>query len=126
VHDIAEFLHSDIFVAFASAWVGFWLLLSLLVRHAKGKPILTPTSEGLLFSEKWASGRSRRTWWTKLGSAKNCLFVAVGHDTVYIHPHFPFSLGFVAEIFDLDQEIPIAHITQVEKTRSFLSDVVRL
>jgi hypothetical protein len=126
VLDIANFLRSDIFVALVCAWIGFWLLVSLLVRRAKGKPIFAPEAEGLLFSEKWTSGRSRRNWWTKLSNAKNCLFVGVGRDTVSIHLHFPFSLGFVPELSDFDQEIPIARITRVEKQKRFLREIVYL
>jgi hypothetical protein len=126
MRELSGYLQPNFLFAIAGAWVAFWLLLSLLVRHARGEHVFAQTPEELQFSEKWTSGRSLKTWWSGLGGARNCLFVGVGRDTVYIHPHFPFSLGFIPEIYGLDLEIPRARIIRVEKTEKFLRHIVRV
>lgn len=126
MRDLYDFMRSGGFVIIAFVWVGFWLLLSVLVRRARGKYILLPTFADLQFSEKWTSGRSLATWWAKLGGANNCLFVGVGRDAIHIHPHFPFSLGFLPEIYGLDWEIPRSRVVHVERIKSFIGTSVRL
>jgi hypothetical protein len=117
-------LGSDAFFALAVVWVGGWLLASILVRRARGKVSFAPTSESFRFSEKWASGRSLDTWWSKLGGARNCLFVAVGNDKLSIQPHFPFSLGFLPEIYGLEQEIPLSRVVRVTKRKTLFQSII--
>jgi hypothetical protein len=119
-------LASEVFIAFAWIWIVAWLVASVVIRQAKGKLLFAPTSEAFLFSEKWASGRSLDTWWSKLGGARNCLFVAVDRDKLVIQPHFPFTLGFLAEIYGLEQQIPLNRILKLSKKRSYFQNVLAL
>lgn len=119
-------LGNEVFIAFAWIWVVAWLVVSFMIRRAKGKMFFAPTSEAFLFSEKWASGRSLDTWWSKLGGARNCLFVAVGRDKLLIQPHFPFTLGFLPEIYGLEQQIPLDRILRLSKKRSYFQNVLAL
>jgi hypothetical protein len=119
-------LASEVFIAFAWMWMVAWLVASFVIRRAKGKRLFAPTSEAFLFSEKWASGRSLDTWWSKLGGARNCLFVAVARDKLVIQPHFPFTLGFLAEIYGLERQIPLDRVLKLSKKRSSFQDVLAL
>jgi hypothetical protein len=119
-------LDSDAFAIFAIAWVAGWLLISFLVRRAQRKRFFAPTADVYEFSEKWISGRSLDTWWSRLGGARNCLFVGVGREKLLVQPHFPFVLGFMPEIYHLEQVIPLTRITRITPGRYQLRSVLRL
>ena len=61
-----------------------------------------------------------------MGGARNCLFVAVGRDKLVIQPHFPFTLGFLPEIYGLEQQIPLDRILRLSKKRSYFQNVLAL
>ena len=65
-----------------------------------------------------ASGNSHKSWWTRLGGARNCLRVAVTDSEVWIRPFFPFSL--LAGDFDLEHRIPRSSILAAELSSSSL------
>ena len=52
MRDSYNLMRSDGLIIIAIAWVGFWLLLSVLVRRARGKYIFLPTFADLQFSKK--------------------------------------------------------------------------
>lgn len=119
-------LGSEYIFAISWIWVVGLLLASFLVRRAKEKALFAPTSQPFSFSEKWASGRSLDTWWSKLGGARNCLFVGVANEKVIIQPHFPFTLGFLPEVYGLDQRIPLPRILRLVRKRSYFQNIVAL
>jgi len=86
--------------------VGVVFVLSIAYRVYKGKPIFRPEFEEVHFFETWQSGWSNRDWLTRLGGARNCLWIAVTQDALWISPHFPFNLFFIPEAFHLDYRIP--------------------
>jgi hypothetical protein len=124
--EINRVLGSDAFVVFVLAWVAGWLLISFLVRRAQGKPFFAPAAQPFQFSEKWASGRSLDTWWSRLGRARNCLFIGVGDEKLFVQPHFPFTLGFIPEIYRLEHAIPLTRITKVTPERSLFRNMIRV
>lgn len=95
-------------IAFLLGMAGFGsvLLLSVAYRLYKGKPIFRPNFEQARFLETWRSGWSDRDTLTRWGGARNCLWIAVSQEELWISPHFPFNLLFIPEAFHLDFRIP--------------------
>jgi hypothetical protein len=124
--DLHGILKSDAFVVFAALWVVGWLLASLLVRRANGKSVFAPSSASFQFAERWASGRSLDNWLSKLGGAGNCLFVGVDRNQFIVQPQFPFSLGFLPDLYRLEHEVPLQSIVRVESHNRLLRRVVTI
>jgi hypothetical protein len=91
---------------FGPAGIVFVILLSVVVRRVRGKPIFPRTPAGALFVERMASG----LW------AGHCLIVAVTHDVIFVTPFFPFNLMFLPEIYRLELSIPIETVRSVEES----------
>jgi len=124
--DINRVPGGDAFTVFLLAWVAGWLLISFLVRRAQGKPFFAPATQSFQFSETWVSGRSLDTWWSRLGRARNCLFVGVRQEELFVQPHFPFTLGFIPEIYHLEHMIPLTRIIKVTPERSLFRNMLRV
>lgn len=88
------------------AGIGSVLVLSVAYRLYKSKPIFRPDFDRVQFLDTWQSGWSNRDTLTRLGGARNCLWIAVTQDELWISPHFPFNLLFIPEVFHLDFRIP--------------------
>lgn len=97
----------------APVWIGFWILLSVVVRKGRDKPIIPKVPNNALYAERSASG----------GMASNCLIVAVTPDYLLVTPRFPFNLMFLPEIWGLEERISRAAITQVSVSKSYASNV---
>ncbi|MCW4461629.1 hypothetical protein OK349_07905 [Sphingomonas sp. BT-65] len=84
-----------------------WLVLvsgaSVVYRKSNGKPIRPRLPPDALFAERFASS----TW------ANNCLMVSVTSEALEVTPFFPFTLGFLPEIYRLDHRIPVRSIHSV-------------
>jgi len=94
---------------FAPAWVAFVILLSVIVRRVRGKPIFPRAPAGALFVERMASS----PW------AVRCLIVAVSRDAILVTPFFPFNLMFLPEIYRLESSIPIETVRSVAEADGF-------
>ncbi|KAF0220750.1 MAG: hypothetical protein FD174_1074 [Geobacteraceae bacterium] len=92
--------------------IGVFIVLYLIYR-AKGKPVPRVPPEQILFSERGASGFSHKNLLCKLGGARHCLNVVLGHDVLTVSVAFPFSLMDAAGTFDLHHTIPTARITKI-------------
>jgi hypothetical protein len=97
------------------AWMAFVVGVSFFMRRKSGRPVFVEPPKDALFVERWTSGRSMSNLMTRMGGARNCLCVAVAKDRLMIHPHFPFSLMFLPEIYQLDCDIPLASIQDVSE-----------
>lgn len=89
--------------ALAWGWVALILGASAFYRKANGKPIIPRLPKDALYSERAASGR----W------ANNCLMVALTKDAIGVTPFFPFTLGFLPEVYRLEREILLKHVRRV-------------
>lgn len=100
-----------VFVVIWAAVFGYTLISRLL--KLKGKPggLVEPAKSAFLFDEGYASTRSHKSTFTRLGGGMRCMRVSITLDTVLIRPHFPFSL--VGADADLVHEIPIKKITDI-------------
>jgi len=101
-------MEEQIFPIWAFAAVFGWLALvsgaSAIYRKSNGKPIIPRLPQGALFAERFGSS----TW------ANNCLLVSVTADELRVVPFFPFTLGFLPEIYRLDQRVSVRTIRSVE------------
>ncbi len=85
-------------------------LASILYRRSRGKPIFYRKPASYKFRQANASGRSHRSWFTRIGGANGCLVVQVTDNKLDIHPFFPFNLFFLPEIYGLEYEISLINI----------------
>ena len=102
-------------------WAGFfllWVVSSIVYRRQSAKPLMATVLPDANFTEKWVSTRIGTGLLARLGTARNCVHVQVTTTELRIHPHFPFTLGFMPEIYDLDHAIPLAKI----RSTTILSD----
>jgi hypothetical protein len=107
--------------ALTAGWIALVILASALYRRWKGKPLFRPQFEQPLFLETWRSGHSFRSLITRLGGARNCLWVAVDENSLRVAPHFPFNLMFLPEIYGLEYDVTGDAVRSVERADSLLS-----
>lgn len=112
--------HMVFAIWFGVGWVALVTFLSVMYRRSRGKPICRPQFQNALFLETWRSGRSLKNALTRLGGARNCLWIAVTDDTLLVAPHFPFNLLFLPEIYHLEHSVPGPSIRNVEIADGFL------
>jgi hypothetical protein len=99
--------------AAAVAWCVGGMAFMLWRRRVRGPHFPDRDQVNILFEERWTSGRSFKSLFTRLGGANNCLRVTVTDDELWIAPHFPFS-AFAGK-FDLDHRISRDAITRIEQ-----------
>jgi len=97
----------------AFLWVFVCTVFMLWRRKIRGPHFPDRSEVNILFEERWTSGSSHKSRYTRLGGANNCLRVTVTDDELWVAPHFPFS-AFAAQ-FDLDHRVRRDAITNVEQ-----------
>jgi hypothetical protein len=97
----------------AVCWVFAGMVLMLWRRRAHGPHFPDRNEVNILFEERWTSGCSHKSLFTRCGGANNCLRVTVTDDELWVAPHFPFS-AFAAR-FDLDHRVRRDAITKIEQ-----------
>jgi hypothetical protein len=90
----------------APAWIAALVLLSIVFRRARGRPIFPRAPKHALFVERMASSRV----------ASKCLIVAVTEQALTVTPFFPFNLMFLSEIFGMEHHILLADIAAATVT----------
>jgi len=115
---LQNFLNQHFLLLCSLCWT--WLIVSFgwrcYRRKRTGMVFPQVRRENIRFRERFASGYSFKTFFTRMGGARNCLRVTVTDAEVLIHPFFPFSV--LAEDYDLEHRIPIASITNVQSSPS--------
>ncbi len=117
------FQPQNFFVGFAIAvgWLVLVILASVLYRRSKGKPLSRPRFERPRFLETWRSGHSSRSVITRLGGARNCLWVAVDENSLRVAPHFPFNQMFLPDIYGLEYNVTGDAVRSVERIGGLLT-----
>jgi hypothetical protein len=110
----------------AVGWIVLWLIGSAFYRKWKGKALLASRPSDAQFVEAWTSGHSNRSLLTRLGGARNCLLVAITPTSLVVRPHFPFSLLFLPEIYDLEYVIPRRNIQMVTPRSGWLGKTIEI
>jgi hypothetical protein len=100
--------------------------VSAVYRRAHGKPVLFFGVQDSVFQERRASGNSTRSWFTRLGGARNALVVAVTRDRLVVRPFFPFTLLFLPEIYGLEYEVPLRDVMRAEEKKPLLWTMVHV
>lgn len=78
-------------------------------RHrSAGRLFRDPPSGDVIYFEGFASGRSMKSWFTRMGGASNCLRVVVTHERLFVRPVFPFLI--MGPDFDLVHSVPLKQI----------------
>jgi hypothetical protein len=113
-------------VAVTLASIAGWLVISFVVRRLRRKPFFAPHPTSFRFAERFASGRSLDNWWTRSTGARSWLFVGVSADNFFTQPQFPFSLGFLPELYRLEHDVPLRSIVRVGAERRLLRTIVTL
>jgi len=115
-----QWLRDNFLPLFAAALVVNLLGMAwILIRRIWREPLFPPrTSVTIGFEERWTSGRSFKTWLTRLGGANNCLRVTVTEDEIWVTPHVPFSL--FADQLDLEHRIRIRDLTRIDPRKRSL------
>lgn len=99
---------------FNVVWIAGFVLASVLYRRHKGKALPQINRASLRFEERRASGHSLRDLISRFGGARNGLNVAITDKDLLIWVPFPFNLGFIPEVYDLEHCIPLGEIEYIE------------
>lgn len=105
-------------------WVLAVFTFKYFWHRSKGRFPVDPPESALIYSESFASGRSLKSWRTRLGGASNCLMVMLTRDRLVIRPFFPFLI--LGPDFDLVHDIPFSSLETVTKNTGFLKGGLRL
>ena len=62
----------------------------------------------------------------RLGTARNCIQVQVTGSELHLHPHFPFTIGFMPELYGLDLVIPLERISSATITGGNYAQIVEV
>jgi hypothetical protein len=108
-----------LFFGIGLAWVVTWAAYSAWRRYKKG-PIHPPFSEAdVRFVERYASGFSHKSFFTRFGGAKNALVVRVLKDAVLIEPLAIFKWIMPFGFNDLEHYVAKSSIVRVQPSSSF-------
>jgi hypothetical protein len=126
MHELHTLIESSrsMFFAVAFGWVFLGLLGSAAFRLYRGKPLFVKKFETPLFAENWTSGRDLDSWLTRLGGARNAIYVGIGNGQLLVQPHFPFSLLFLPETFGLEYRLPLELVNVLEIGKSPKNSIV--
>ena len=101
-------------VIVAFVWAFGYMAFMFWRRRSHGPRLQNRNDANTLFEERWTSGSSHKSLFTRMGGANNCLRVTVTNDELWVTIHFPFS-AFAAQ-FDLDHPVRCDAITKIERT----------
>ena len=105
-----------------------WILVVFTFKYfwqrSKGHFPEDPASTSTVFSESFASGRSLKSWFTRLGGASNCLKVMLTRDRSIIRPLFPFLV--LGPELDLVHSIPLTSLESIDKRTGSFRSCIRI
>ncbi len=101
--------HFSIIFLICILWVVGNILVALWLKSKKPKI----DTQDIVYEERWQSGRSFRSIFTRFGGARNCLNIIFLKDSIVIKPHFPFDL-FWPNILGLEHTIPYHSIVNCD------------
>lgn len=99
----------SIIFGICATWSFFFMACGLWKRRKRG--LFPDGPENVAYEEKYASGRSLKNWYSKLGGARNCLRLVITDKELWITPIFPFSA--LSEMYDLDHRILLSSVKNV-------------
>lgn len=104
--------------AFAALWVMVIALFALTILRNRLRGSIFPDElpTGVIFRERFASGRSFRSMFTRFGGASNCLEVVVTEDELWTRLGWPGRILFTGAEFGLENRIPLSSITSIARS----------
>lgn len=111
--DLLSWLPPSVVVAYCVGGV----IVSIIDRKHRGKRIWPSDPSSPLFKERFASGNSDRTWFSRIGGARNALVVMVTHNELIVRPLFPAML-----IFRLPELTGLEHTVSGSKVRDVVTN----
>lgn len=99
----------------AFGWLFIVVSASAFYRRFVGKLIVPKPAPTSTFIDRWSSGRSLRNALTRIGGARNCLLIYVADGDLVVAPQFPFTLGFLPEVYGLDLRISLSRISRIDQ-----------
>lgn len=97
--------------------IGLAFLLWRRSRKSQNFPPLSNVT--IVFRERFASGTSHSSWFTRFGGASNCLSVVVTDSELWITTFFPFKA--IAGIYDLEHRVLTQSLTNVSRNGNLVS-----
>jgi hypothetical protein len=111
---------------FAALWVVVWCAYFAWRRYRRG-PIHPPFAEhDVRFIERFASGFSHKSLFTRFGGAHNALVVRVLRDALLIEPIAIFKWITPAGFNDLEHYVPRKDILGISSASSFGRDTLQV
>lgn len=115
-----------LFYLFVLLWVAAWVAFFAWRRLRRG-PVHPPFSDSdVRFVERFASGFSSRSLFTRFGGAQNALVVKVLRDALFIEPLAIFKWLLPPGFGDLEHYVPKSRILSVQSTSGFLRKAVQI
>jgi len=110
---LLKLVFDNFFLLFAIAliWNVVGVGFMLWKRKKRGLALPKASDPDVVFSERFASGSSHKSWITRLGGASNCLTIIVTRSQLAITTFFPFTA--FAGTCDLEHLIPNSDITNL-------------
>ena len=119
---LLKLVFDNFLILFAFAVLWNIVVFAFMLRRRRQRGLVFPkvADPDVIFSERFASGSSNKSWITRMGGASNCLTVIVTKTHIAITTFFPFTA--FAGAYDLEHLIPIADITAMTP-RGRITDV---
>jgi len=120
---LQKFVFENFFLLFAIALLWNVLAVAFMLWKRKRRGLVLPkvSDPNVVFSERFASGSSDKSWMTRMGGASNCLTVIVTRSELVVTTFFPFTA--FAGTYDLEHLVPISYISDIA-LRGKVTDVV--
>ena len=106
------------------AWAASMFAAKYYWHKSRGRFLKDPPDSEIIYKESWASGRSMKSFRTRLGGASNCLKLMLTSDNLLITPVFPFSI--LGPELDLIHAIPIESIVSLDHDAAFFRKPLRI
>jgi len=92
------------------------MIVLILGSRERLKEVSPSKGETIHYSERSASGRSNKSFLTRVGGATRCLIIEVTDRAIYVRPWG--ILGYAGEVFDLMHRVALKSIVRCEVSRS--------
>jgi hypothetical protein len=118
MHDFLQ-THFETIWWLSLGWVIVFSTVMYFWYRSQGRFFADPLRGTTIYEERFASGCSQKSAFTRIGSARNCLRLWITADRLYVRPFFPFSI--VGPLYDLVHCIPLERIERLRTREGFMA-----
>ena len=108
-----------LFVNIIGIFLVFGYISWMLHRRNKNHPFPDRHDVEITYQERKVSGKSHKTFFTRIGGANKCLTVIVTPIELWIT--VPWFFGWLAPKCDIEHRIPLSAITKIEPKKNRLA-----